>query len=172
MGSIETTNETPPTIVPELQNKSIISVVLGDYHFGALTSSGALYTWGAYSKGALGLGDPTKLDPGTPGGFLTEQQRQRAAINRFGTPPDVQVPSEVKFDHNLKKPTRRFCFAIAAAGWHFGALAIDLEQVLPDDELEDFQEPKPAERLVFNRGRGRGRFMHLGGLGGVDGGIQ
>jgi SCF-associated factor 1 len=36
-----------------------IRVANGDYHWGALTSSGRLYTWGAYSNGALGLGHPS-----------------------------------------------------------------------------------------------------------------
>ena len=53
-----------PRVIPELQYKSVISVVLGDYHYGALTSTGKLLTWGAYSNGALGLGDPKDIEPG------------------------------------------------------------------------------------------------------------
>ena len=33
-----------PTIVPELQNRAVISVVVGDYHYGALTGTGELLT--------------------------------------------------------------------------------------------------------------------------------
>jgi hypothetical protein len=40
--------ESQPTILPKLQNQGVISVVLGDYHFGALTASGKLFTWGKY----------------------------------------------------------------------------------------------------------------------------
>ncbi|KAG8220973.1 hypothetical protein J3R82DRAFT_2479 [Butyriboletus roseoflavus] len=78
MGSHETHPNTEPLVLPALQNRYIISVVLGDWHFGALTSTGKLLTWGSYSCGALGLGDPTAIEPGRPGGYRTEQQRQHA----------------------------------------------------------------------------------------------
>jgi hypothetical protein len=127
MGSIDTTAESDPKILPALQNKSVISVVLGDYHNGALTSTGKLLTWGNYSRGALGLGDPTKIQAGTPGGFLTERQREGATRTRRGVPPPVDVPTEVRFDHGSTKDRKMFCFAATAAGWHMGALVIDLE---------------------------------------------
>ena len=127
MGNTSTTAESEPNIIPALQNRSVISVVLGDYHKGALTSTGKLLTWGAYSSGALGLGDPAKLEPGTPGGFATEVQRLSASSHRRGTPSAVEVPTEVRFDHGRKKPKERFCFSASAAGWHTGALVIDLE---------------------------------------------
>ncbi|THV05547.1 RCC1/BLIP-II [Dendrothele bispora CBS 962.96] len=127
MGDIETTRTSDPTIIPALQNKSVISVVVGDYHYGALTAAGELLTWGAYSGGALGLGDSADLTPGTPGGFQTEQHRLRALDMHLGTPPDVQLPTPVRFDHHRKKPKERFCIAAAASGWHMGALVIDLE---------------------------------------------
>ncbi|KAL6307246.1 RCC1/BLIP-II [Sparassis latifolia] len=116
-----------PTILPALQYRSVISVVLGDYHYGALTSTGKLLTWGAFSKGALGLGDPTKIEPGQPGGFENEQ-RLRAALNSqwAHTPPIVQVPTEVRFDYG-ERAREKYCFAAAASGWHMGALVIDLE---------------------------------------------
>ena len=50
MGNDETTANSQPTILPELQNKGVISVVLGDYHFGALTTTGKLFTWGIYTR--------------------------------------------------------------------------------------------------------------------------
>lgn len=127
MGSMDTTAESEPTILPALQHKSVISVVLGDYHNGALTANGKLLTWGNYSRGALGLGDPTTLDIGTPGGFRAKEARQFALAHGRGTPPSVEVPTEVRFDHGLKKRRERFCFAATAAGWHMGALVIDLE---------------------------------------------
>jgi hypothetical protein len=85
-----------------------------------------LFTWGAYSSGALGLGDPACLEPGVPGGFADQQSYQTAMIRRRGTPPGVERPTEVTFDHEggVKKG---FCFAVTAAGWHSGALVIDLE---------------------------------------------
>ena len=72
-GEAETTPETLPTIIPELQNRSVISVVCGNSHFGALTSSGELLTWGKYLEGALGLGDPGELPVGSPGGYMREE---------------------------------------------------------------------------------------------------
>ncbi|CCM03324.1 uncharacterized protein FIBRA_05452 [Fibroporia radiculosa] len=127
-----------PTIIAGLQNRSVISVVLGDYHHGALTSTGKLLTWGAFSKGALGLGDPVKIAIGQPGGFATEQQRVRARRHMpHEHPPYVGTPTEVRFDHTEKKRRERYCFAAAAAGWHMGALVIDLER----DEEEDNEDP-------------------------------
>ncbi|KDQ26645.1 hypothetical protein PLEOSDRAFT_1043136 [Pleurotus ostreatus PC15] len=132
MGSLNTGPSEQPEIIPALQYKSIISVVVGDYHYGALTSTGKLLTWGAYSSGALGLGDPLELPAGAPGGFPNERLRLHALERGWGQPPDVEVPSEVRFDHKLSHPKDRFCFAVTAAGWHMGALVIDLEVSIID----------------------------------------
>jgi SCF-associated factor 1 len=126
MGKVDFTPDSAPLILPALQNKSIISVVIGDYHSGALTSSGKLLTWGEYSLGALGLGDPRKLKAGTPGGYATERQRSDAVLTqRRIIPPAVRSPIEVKFSHG-RKSKDMFCFLAAAAGWHTGALVMDL----------------------------------------------
>lgn len=130
IGNTGTKPDTKPRIIPGLQNRSVISVVLGDYHYAAVTATGKLLTWGQYSDGALGLGDPGLLRVGTPGGFAQEAQRIRALETRRGTPPNVDSPSEVRFDHHRKKPKDRFCVAAAASGWHTGALVIDLEASL------------------------------------------
>jgi len=127
MGDTDTVPESEPKITPSLQNRSVISVVLGDYHNVALTSTGKVLSWGSYSLGALGLGDPTKLPPGTPGAFRTQEQREFAIRTGRGEPPSVETPTEVRFDYGKKTSKDRFCFAIAAAGWHTGALVIDLE---------------------------------------------
>lgn len=129
MGNTDTSPELrpEPEVLPALQNKSIISVVLGDYHNLALTSNGKLFSWGAYSKGALGLGDPAKLPVNAPGGFANEQDLHRAQSHHRGIPPVVHVPTEVRFDHGHKRKKDRFCIAATAAGWHSGALVIDLE---------------------------------------------
>lgn len=162
MGTAETGAASLPNVIPELQNKSVISVVLGDYHYGALTSSGSLYTWGQYSQGALGLGDPTKLAAGSPGGFRTEQQRLHAAERHWGSPPDVTVPTEVNFNHNMKNSTvRRFCFSVAAAGWHMGALVVDLDEV-EDEEVEDVEEVPTERTREPPRNRGRGAIYRVG----------
>ena len=130
LGDTDTTPTSQPNIIPALQNRSIISVVMGDYHNAALTADGKLLTWGQYSNGALGLGDPFELEPGSPGAFATAAQRALARDRGRGSPQAVSIPTEVRFDHARKKPRDRFCFAATAAGWHTGALVIDLEVCL------------------------------------------
>ncbi|KAK7056409.1 hypothetical protein VNI00_002964 [Paramarasmius palmivorus] len=153
MGDLDTTTESQPQIIPELQDRSVISVVLGDYHYGALTSDGKLLTWGAYSDGALGLGDPADLPVGSPGGFATEEQRLQAVNRGSGRPANVEVPTEVRFDHHRKQPKQRFCVGAAASGWHMGALVIDLEPNEHDDdsdvelEFQDKDEPRLPLRI-------------------------
>lgn len=122
-GSHETDADSKPLIIPALQNNDVISVVLGDYHYGALTSTGKLLTWGAYSRGALGLGDPGHILPGQPGGYATEERQRAAVANGGPPPPNVLEPAEVSFGRREKM----FCFAVTAAGWHMGALVIDLQ---------------------------------------------
>ncbi|KAF8555990.1 RCC1/BLIP-II [Imleria badia] len=140
MGSHETDPNTEPRVLPALQNRNVISVVLGDYHFGALTSTGKLLTWGEYSRGALGLGDPTTVEAGQPGGYRTDQQRQHALqFGRF--PPAVTEPAEVRFDHGENRRRKRFCFAATSAGWHMGALVIDLEPDNPNEEEDAVPMP-------------------------------
>ena len=129
MGDVHTDEHSEPKIIPELQNRSVISVVLGDYHYGALTADGQLLTWGSYSHGALGLGVPTDLPLGTPGGYLAEAQLSQSRRSQWGPlePPKVTSPSAVDFNHGQKAGGRRFCFAATAAGWHTGALVVCLE---------------------------------------------
>ncbi|KAH8116463.1 RCC1/BLIP-II [Phellopilus nigrolimitatus] len=126
-GSTDTTAEDAAEIIPALQYKSVISVVLGDYHSAALTVDGKLYTWGGFSLGALGLGAPETLQPGVPGGYRTQAQLDRARQGHRISVENVEVPTEVRFNHGKKKLKAPFCFAAAAAGWHTGALVIDLE---------------------------------------------
>ena len=47
-----------PTIIPALQNKNVVSLAFGDYHFHALHSNGSITSWGREPRscGALGLG--------------------------------------------------------------------------------------------------------------------
>lgn len=123
-GSKDTTITMPPEIMPGLQNRDIIAVVVGDYHFAALTSTGKLLTWGQYSSGALGLGDPTKLPAGTPGGYANERDKSLARVS----PPPVSEPTEVKFGtKNYGQGRNVFVFGVTACGWHTGALVIDLD---------------------------------------------
>jgi SCF-associated factor 1 len=139
MGDVHTNPDSQPDIIPELQNRSVISIILGDYHYGALTSDGQLLTWGQYSHGALGLGQPTELPVGAPGGYRTEEQRNQSRLSEWGPrePPEVASPSLVHFNHGPNPSGRRFCFAATAAGWHTGALVIPLEVSFPPLEVCD-----------------------------------
>lgn len=143
-GEIETTPAMLPTIVPELQNRSVISVVSGNSHFGALTSSGKFLTWGQYSQEASGLDDPGDLPAGSLGGA---KKRAKARDHGGGSPPNITVPSEVRFDHGSKAKRRveRYCFAAAASGWNAAALVIDLarDQVPPEDLEQHFESAVP-----------------------------
>ena len=90
-----------PYIIPELQNRSVISVVVGQDHYGALTSSGKLLTWGKYSRGALGLEDPGNV----------ESLRGYTEGERVDNPPRVTVPAEARSDHHQRsKGERRIIF--------------------------------------------------------------
>ncbi|KAH8926209.1 RCC1/BLIP-II [Atractiella rhizophila] len=61
--------EQKPEVIRELQGLGVIKVTMGDYHFGALTSSGKLYVWGTNNSGCLGLGKPhSPLDSQSAGG--------------------------------------------------------------------------------------------------------
>ena len=135
-GLSSTTPEMFPHIIPVLYNRSVTSIVHSRDHFGALTSSGKLLTWGQYSKGALGLGDPNKTLTFFPG---TTEQIQ-ILNSEF---QQVVVPSEVRFDHGLKAEGRakRYCFDAAAGGSHTVALVIDLVEngVLPEDLEQHFE---------------------------------
>jgi SCF-associated factor 1 len=126
MGNNEASPETKPTVIPSLQNRGVISIVLGDYHWGALLEDGKLLTWGAACS--TGLGDPFEIEPGKPGGFRTTQERNRG-LDTHQSIPDVTEPTEVRFDHNLEERRNMFVFAAAASGWHMGALVMDLDEV-------------------------------------------
>ena len=141
IGSHSTTPTDDPTIIPELQNISVTSVIYGRKNFGALTSSGELLTWGHYGNGSLGLGDPGKLPAGSQGGYAKEKQRVQAKANK--PPPDVAVPSKVRFDHGLRAEGRvkRYCFAVAAGQFHKVALVVDLTGGgVPQEDLEQYFE--------------------------------
>ena len=133
-----------PTIIPELQNRSVISVVAGRNHFGALTSSGKLLTWGKYSKGALGLEDPS----------IAESPKGHTEGEEAHIPPEVMVPTEVRFDHHEQVKGRgvgRYCFAVAAYANHTAALVVDLaEDEVPREYLKQNGLRSVSSSLVCN----------------------
>ena len=121
----------------------VISLALGDYHSAAMTEEGKLLTWGSYSDGALGLGDPAELPVGSPGGFETEAELRNVRNGRGRpTPTKVEYPSEVRFDWGLPAGSKKFVFSVAASGWHTGALVLDLDE---NDELTSSIKFDPIE---------------------------
>ena len=159
MGNARTDKHSHPEIIPELQNRSVISIVLGDHHSGALTADGQLLTWGPYCFGALGFGVPSDLPLGTPGGYSSKLQlsesRRRSECHWHLEPPRVDSPSPVHFNHGPKPGGRKFCFAATAAGWHTGALVICLEVGFPffEDHSKvcltcDFSSPRKRDMTM------------------------
>ncbi|KAI8993556.1 regulator of chromosome condensation 1/beta-lactamase-inhibitor protein II [Pilobolus umbonatus] len=57
LGDVETAEGDRPILLAELNHHNISRITFGDYHYGALTNQGELYTWGSYSMGALGHGN-------------------------------------------------------------------------------------------------------------------
>ncbi|KAI7903732.1 regulator of chromosome condensation 1/beta-lactamase-inhibitor protein II [Cokeromyces recurvatus] len=66
LGNIHATKETIPNQLKELENQQVCKVSFGDYHYGAITNQGKLFTWGKYSSGALGHGGISKEDHPKP----------------------------------------------------------------------------------------------------------
>ena len=143
-GKSHTTPDMLPTITPQLQNRSVISVVSELAHSIALTSSGKLLTWGMYQRGCLGLGDPGKLPAGSPGGYWEEIDKRSGL-----SPPNVTVPSEVRFDHGLetKGRVKKYCFAATIACQHAAALVIDFVE----DEALLVQQKKEKEKRFYQK---------------------
>jgi len=100
-GDYSTTPEMLPIIIPELQNRSVISVVSSSTHFCALTSSRELLTW---------------------------DTRDEEGQGQVEQPSRVTVPSEVRLEHGLKAEgiVERYYFAAAVGGNYTAALVVDL----------------------------------------------
>jgi hypothetical protein len=122
-------NEAPQkTIVIPQDGGQIRSLHAADYHYGALTTDGRLYTFGGWLRGGLGLGDPFLMPPGSPGGYETEQLRKEQ-LREYGiSPPPVWQPTEVVFGdpRGGRKGRRTFVHQVAFGGWHSACSAVDL----------------------------------------------
>jgi len=144
-GDSSTGPKTLPVINPEFQNRSIISAVHDFHHSVALTSSGKFLTWSRDYDAALCLGDPGKFHVGSSGGYTREKQVQGQVYR----PPNVRLPSEVRFDHGLKAGRRveRYCIAATAGSAYIVALVIDLagSEVPPEDLEQHFETTVPRE---------------------------
>ena len=125
---------------PGLQNRNVIRVECGDYHYGALTGDGKVLTFGQYSNGALGHGESNdRLPQATRGNGLA-----------------VQEPAEVQFFDPLQSHQRsdEYCFNIAMAGWHSAALTFDADSSDATAErqaLRDEARGREASRRVMQR---------------------
>ncbi|KAL0254049.1 hypothetical protein I308_101428 [Cryptococcus tetragattii IND107] len=108
-----------PDFLPDLQDKGVIQVALGDYHYAALTNRGEMLTWGQGTTGQLGLG----------------------AEGRRG---NETVPKPVKF---WEKEEPGFVFSITAAGWHTGALLLGNNE-FKKEEADEFAAQSPIHRTV------------------------
>ncbi|GAA5830696.1 hypothetical protein JCM11251_001047 [Rhodosporidiobolus azoricus] len=176
LGNSEWTETTAPLVIPELQGLGVITISHGDYHNIALTSNGRLFSWGSYSAGALGLGHPqlsnTPLSaphPPLPAIDNSPPQQQRPAvfpgfipprpIPRLPPPPErVEKPTRVRFQgestdiSDSEEGTVKFVYGVAAAGWHSGCLAVDLDAATeamaePTIRLPRSEEEEAADEM-------------------------
>ena len=144
-GESNTIPEMLPTVILELQNGSVISIVRGHNHFDALTSSGRLLTWGRYPEGVLGLGDP-----GEPSCWASGRVCEGGTT---GSGPKVRIPArcamDVRFDHGLvaKGRVERYCVAATVGEWNVAALVIDLawDEISPEGLKQHFGKTVPHE---------------------------
>ncbi|GAA5849559.1 hypothetical protein JCM8547_000497 [Rhodosporidiobolus lusitaniae] len=193
LGDRDWNEQKSPQVIPELQGLGVIKIAHGDYHNLALTSNGRLYSWGAFSAGALGLGHPRltntplsapisspppssaaqppaptplprPVDPNRPPaqGFSRPQVQpqppglfpgfmQPRAAARVPPPPErVDKPTRVRFHGEAadaqeggqeQQNKGKFVYAIAAAGWHSGCLAVDLDRASSSTLVRTEEEP-------------------------------
>jgi hypothetical protein len=125
-----------PDPLVELQGQDVIQVALGDYHTLALTARGEVYAWGEGDEGQLGLGQegmrgagvnvPRKVSflipPTRPDGYDEAEDRERR--RREGGVSGEGVETKEGEGAKDGKEEEPFVFAIAAAGWHSGALVL------------------------------------------------
>ena len=115
-------SERYPEIVPGIEKMSLKSIVTGDFHNAILTEDGTIHTLGRSLEGCLGLGDPFKLEVGTPGAFSSADDAERARQGDYVDPRTVREPRQVCFNRP-GEGSNPFCLTIAAGGWHCVALA-------------------------------------------------
>jgi hypothetical protein len=121
MGDMDTNEDSLPNIIPELQNRSVIDAVIGEFHYGALTADGQLLTWGNYPSESLGLGTFSS------GEFYTTQSQAQELVWGPHQSARAFAPSPVHFNHGPNPSGRRYCFAATTGEYHMGALVICLE---------------------------------------------
>ncbi|EGW30594.1 uncharacterized protein SPAPADRAFT_157841 [Spathaspora passalidarum NRRL Y-27907] len=102
-----------PKIIPELQGQNIKKLVIGDYHYLALTNDGDILSWGRESGrcGCLGLGDTESV---------ANEHPESARVD--GTALEVTKPLRVK---NPPYPGK--WVALTASGWHSGGIYVPVD---------------------------------------------
>ncbi|GAO50008.1 RCC1/BLIP-II protein [Saitoella complicata NRRL Y-17804] len=130
-----TTPDSEPLTPPELQSRGVISVAWGDYHALACCEDGTLLSWGKESQscGCLGLGPHLEVREKNLEGY--QQDADGIKMTKATT---VDMPGKV--------------FAVAAGGWHSGALCV------MDDEYES--ENEDHSKIL-------GGTVHVGVRGGI-----
>ena len=106
IGHKNTTQNTRPLIMPELQNCGVLDISWGDYHVLAVKENGELITWGCESKhcGSFGLGSAATA-------------KAKGAVQHLS---DLILESPVRVDRFLQQRV----FKIAAGGWQSAALVL------------------------------------------------
>ncbi|CAD6917537.1 unnamed protein product [Tilletia controversa] len=140
-----------PRIIPELQARSIIKVVQGDFHAGAMDAKGHVVAWGNWSHGALGVWDALPLRDGgvapvegdVEGGANDVEGRAKRRAAQRVCREVVERPLEVQFlDWRKNDPPRQFVFDLAMSGHHSGALAVDMDYGKADVQAGDVDDGK------------------------------
>ncbi|WWC60959.1 uncharacterized protein I303_103536 [Kwoniella dejecticola CBS 10117] len=141
--------ENVPDILPDqldlLQNKGIIQIAIGDYHYAALNDKGEMFTWGQGDSGQLGQG------------------RDRVGHEPLQvTFPQDQLDSEIghtEGQNENRQGEESFVFSITAGGWHTGALVlgdsknrkIPLEKQTKEVDVENPQEGNGEQQSNWPR---------------------
>ncbi|WWC69286.1 uncharacterized protein I206_103224 [Kwoniella pini CBS 10737] len=137
---IENVENILPDQLESLQNKGIIQIAIGDYHYAALNDKGEMFTWGQGDSGQLGRGRDRLGDEPTKVIF-----------------PQDQVDLK---DNEGDEQEGSFVFSITAGGWHTGALVLgDLKsRKIPLEkqtkEIHNIEEDQEEESESGNWPRG------------------
>jgi hypothetical protein len=139
--------EYKPIIRPALQNRSIVSITFGDYHFLAMTASGRVIGFGHEPGrcGCLGLGRApiSRNLRGIPHGngelaapdegidVLFSKHQLAAGLILGGRPSGAELFAKISvLDHGETEFGAQFAYSIAAGGWMSAALVLVDEKAL------------------------------------------
>ena len=128
-GNTEWGNNLHPDPLVELQGKDVIQVALGDYHNLALSARGEVYAWGQGDEGQLGLGQEGVRGPTVNVPKRVSFLLRPTSADGYDEAEDRELRRQVEgrddeAEGDEGKDEEPFVFAIAAAGWHSGALVL------------------------------------------------